>query len=102
MTSDMMPPHSASVFWAAGMIERAADEIADFKLLELPIEEAEDTQIMFEKAAELTEILNKFKDQTFEDWCAKMKSEAPTYLDEPIITRPDPSTVNVNFNAEVG
>ena len=101
MTNDMMPPYSASVFWAHGMLERAADEVADFRILELPIEEADDTQSMLEKYAELTEILNGFKDDTFNDWCKKMNEEASGYVDDFVVKRPDPETININFNAEV-
>ncbi len=101
MTNDMMPPYSASVFWALGMLERAEEEVAEFRMLELPIEEADDTVIMLEKFAELTDVLNTFKEDTFLEWTDRMRNEASTYVEENIIVRPDPSTIVVNFNAEV-
>lgn len=96
-----MPPHSASISWLAGMIERANEEVENFKFLELPIQESEEAQRMLKKADELITILTQYKDKTNEDWKALMEKDACDYLEEYIVRREDLSTISISFSNEV-
>lgn len=95
-----MPPHSASVYWAKGMLERAQKHIDEFKYLELPIEGNDDVKLIFEKGEELNEIIKDFMGDTYKEWSDLMKDEAGTYLEENVIRR-DGDQIVVSFNTEV-
>jgi len=83
------------------MLDRATEEVEQFKYLELPVEGSEEAQGMLAIYEELKQVLTTCKDQTYASWKAKMDKEGSEYLEEFIIKREDASSIFVNFSVEV-
>ena len=96
-----MPPYAASVYWAKNMDQTITTKISQFRSLELPGENDDHTQLMYEKFIELSRILHDFQKATFNEWFEKMNREANDYLKEYILGRCEFQDVQLNFNYEV-
>jgi hypothetical protein len=86
-TDPAYPPYSASVHWGADMKERCEENIEQFKSLQLPIDDEDAINLLYEKQGELSEVLTKFQKETFDQWAKFVNAEGNEWLKEYIFSK---------------
>lgn len=77
--------------------------MAQFRSLELTVEDKESLELLNDKFTELVEILQRLQDDSYQEWKATVEAQAGGWLKEHLFgAEKEDGSLVVNFNHEVG
>ncbi|KAF6298410.1 dynein axonemal heavy chain 17 [Rhinolophus ferrumequinum] len=94
-----MPPVAGQLKWSLELQERLEAPMRDLRRIEHPVMSSVEAKLIFQKYAEMMELLRKYRERIYQQWVARVDQDCHFNLGQPLIQR-DPLTnlVHVNFS----
>ncbi|CBY35492.1 unnamed protein product, partial [Oikopleura dioica] len=96
------PPTAGKLKWANELLRRIQEPRDRFNLVESPLVQTEDAQIIFKKFEQMVDLINDFKKQTYAKWIATVDEDCTFNLSKPLLERDaETNLISVNFNPKL-
>ncbi|XP_007535628.1 dynein axonemal heavy chain 17 [Erinaceus europaeus] len=94
-----MSPVAGQLKWSLELQERLEASMKDLKTIDHPVMSSVEANLVYQKYDEMMELLRNYRENTYQQWVARVDEDCHFNLGQPLIQR-DPTTdlIQVNFS----